>query len=369
MQPWYRVANVDEIASPGLLLYVERIQENIDRMIHIAGGAQRLRPHIKTHKLPEVIRAQLDRGIDKFKCATIAEAEMVAGCGAPDVLLAYQPVGPNAQRVCALAKAFPQTHFSVTIDDESAAKDLAAAAQSEGVTIGVLLDIDSGQHRTGIAPGEAARKMYRTIGSLRGLKVEGLHAYDGHIHDRDVKVREAACEKAFAPVAALREELVQAGLPVPRIITGGTPTFPFHASRGRGIECSPGTCVLWDWGYSTNLPDLDFLHAAVVVTRVVSRPTANRLCLDLGHKAIASEMPHPRVHFPDLPDAKAVAHNEEHLVLESESADRFPVGTVLYGIPWHVCPTVALHSEAVAVRNGRGQSRWSITARARRLTI
>lgn len=367
MQRWYELGNVDEVESPALLLYVERIEENIERMLRIAGGPRSLRPHMKTHKCAEVIGMQLARGIIKFKCATIAEAEMVAGCGAPDVLIAYQPVGPNARRVCALIKMFPKTRFAVTVDDESAAKALARTAQAAGVTIEVLVDVDCGQHRTGIAP-DSAFELYRTISSLPGLKPGGLHAYDGHIHDRDVKAREVACEKSFAPVAKLRERLVKTGLPVRRIVAGGTPTFPFHARRG-DVECSPGTCVLWDWGYSTNLPDLDFLHAAVVLTRVVSKPMANRLCLDLGHKAIASEMAHPRVYFPELPEAKAVAHNEEHLVLETPRAGEFEVGSVLYGIPWHVCPTVALYSEAVAVQNGRAEVRWAIAARARRLTI
>src|SRR3982751_4513709 len=95
---WYRVSNVDDVASPALLVYPDRVEENIRRMIRIAGGVERLRPHMKTNKLPEVIRMQMDQGITKFKCATIAEAEMVAGCGAPDVLLAYQPVGPNIAR-------------------------------------------------------------------------------------------------------------------------------------------------------------------------------------------------------------------------------------------------------------------------------
>ena len=367
MQQWFHISNADEVPSPSLLLYTERVDQNIDQVIRIAGGVERLRPHAKTHKLPELIQKQISRGIDKFKCATIAEAEMVASCGARDVLLAYQPVGPNVRRFCTLIKQFPKTQFSTVVDDEGVTRALSKTAQQEKVSIDVLLDIDSGQHRTGIEPGERALELYKLVSSLPELKPAGLHAYDGHIHDRDVKTRETVCEKAFAPVTAFRNQLAKAGLPVPRVVAGGTPTFPFHARRG-DAECSPGTCVLWDWNYSTNFPDLEFVHSATVLTRVVSRPTPTRICLDLGHKAIASEMPHPRVHFPELPDAKPVGHNEEHLVLEIDRA-RFHVGDVFYGIPWHICPTVALHSEAVAVTNSRAEARWKITARARRLTI
>jgi D-threonine aldolase len=368
MQQWFHISNADDVPSPALLLYHERIDENIAKIIHIAGGVERLRPHIKTHKLPDLIQKQIALGIHKFKCATIAEAEMVATCGARDVFLAYQPVGPNIQRLCTLIKQFPHTRFSTVVDDQAVAKSLSQAAQREKVSLDLLLDLDCGQHRTGIEPGDRAFEVYQFISSQPSLKPAGLHAYDGHIHDRDVKARAANCEKAFAPVAALRERLLKAGLPVACVVAGGTPTFPIHAARG-DVECSPGTCVLWDWGYSTGFPDLEFLHAATLLTRVVSKPASDRLCLDLGHKAVASEMPHPRVHFPELPDAKPVAHNEEHLVLETARAREFHVGHVFYGIPWHICPTVALHSEAVAVANGRAEVRWKITARARRLTI
>ena len=106
---WHEVVNVREVASPALLVYPDRIEENIRRMIQIAGGTERLRPHVKTHKLAEVIRIQMEHGIGKFKCATVAEAEMTASCNAEDVLLAYQPVGPNVERLVRLAKTFPNS--------------------------------------------------------------------------------------------------------------------------------------------------------------------------------------------------------------------------------------------------------------------
>ena len=184
------------------------------------------------------------------------------------------------------------------------------------IEIDVLLDVDGGQHRTGVEAGPRAAKLYRAIATSPGLKPGGLHAYDGHIHDSDLAARTRKCEEAFAPVAVLRQELIAAGLPVPRVVAGGTPTFPMHAKR-EDVECSPGTCVLWDFGYATHFPDLDFLPAAVLLARVVSKPGTNRLCLDLGHKAVASEMPQPRVQFLNLPEAMVVAHNEEHLVVEA----------------------------------------------------
>jgi D-threonine aldolase len=374
---WYQVKNVASIPSPALLIYAERAKENIRRMIAMvarhnppgpAAPTARLRPHIKTHKMAEIIELQVELGIRKFKCATLAEAAMAARSGADDVLLAYQPVGPNIDQLLELAASFSSVRFSCLVDNAGTIGALSDATARADTRLEVLLDLDLGQHRTGVAPDSHAFDLYRLIASLPALKPGGLHAYDGHLHQSDVAERTAACEAAFAPVEVLRRKLLREGLTIRRIVAGGTPTFPMHAQRP-DVECSPGTCVFWDAGYARNLPDLDFLPAAVLLTRVVSKPTANRLCLDLGHKAVASEMPHPRVVFLNLTDSKPVIHSEEHLVVETPHADRFAVGDVLYGIPWHICPTVALHGEAVVIAEGRAEDRWRIVARDRALNI
>jgi D-serine deaminase-like pyridoxal phosphate-dependent protein len=368
MTPWYSVSNVAELDSPALLVYTDRVRENVQRMVRYAGGAERLRPHVKTHKMPQVVRLQLEAGIRKFKCATLAEAEMVADCGAPDVLLAYQMLGPKVERLALLVARYPETRFSTIADDDGAIRALAAGFARAGLEIEVLLDIDNGMHRTGVAPGPQAVELYHMLAHLPGLKPGGLHVYDGQHRERDLAARAAACEAAFVPVDQFRRQLEQAGLPVPRVVAGGTPTFPVHA-RHEDRECSPGTCVFWDASYGGKFPDLEFLHAAVLLTRVVSKPAGNRLCLDLGYKAVSPDNPDPRVVLLDLPEVKTVVHNEEHLCLETPEAGRYAVGDVLYGIPFHVCPTCALHREAVVIENGRAVAGWPVLARDRQLTI
>lgn len=368
---WYRVVNVAEVPSPALLVYPDRIEENTQRIVACVGSAvDRLRPHVKTHKLAEVVRLQMRHGITRFKCATIAEAEMIAAAGAPDVLLAYPLVGPNILRFIDLIRTFPATQFRAIGDDADLIRALSAAVSTflpDRSPVDVLLDIDCGMHRTGVAPGPHATALYHLIASLPGLVPGGLHAYDGHISDSDTETRKRRAEEALMPVRAFRDALVAQGLPVPRLSAGGTPTFPIHAASP-DIECTPGTATFWDRGYQVKCPDLDFLHAALVLTRIVSKPGGNRLCLDLGHKAIAAENPHPRVYLLDLPDAVAVGQSEEHLVIETPRAAEFAVGTPLYGIPWHICPTVALYAEAVTVTDGYADGRWQIAARARKLT-
>ena len=382
---WWPVHNADEVFSPALLVYPDRAAENLRRLIGIAGGVSRLRPHMKTHKLAEIARMHVGLGLTRVKCATIAEAEMLAASGLDDVLLAYQPVGPNVARLLRLARDYPAVTFRAIVDDPGAARAAAAAWAAEGRSVDLLVDLDVGMHRTGIAPEEAG-PLCHLVASLPGATFGGLHAYDGHLRDADLSARQAAADDAFARVEGLRARLEYEGLAVPRLVVGGTPTLPCHAGRtAPGIELSPGTVVFWDAGYASGLPDLDFQHAALVLTRVVSKPGGTRVCLDLGHKAIASEMPHPRVvllapvsayhlepphlqtGWPELP-ATFVGHSEEHLVLETPAADLLRVGDILYGIPWHVCPTVALHGTAVVVRDGRAVDRWKVSARERVLT-
>lgn len=367
-ETWHQVANEADIPSPALLLYRERAEMNIRQMLRIAGDPARLWPHVKTHKMAPLVKAQLALGISSFKCATVAEAEMTATAGASRVLLAYQPVGPGVGRLLELIRRFPQTEFLTIVDSPEVVGGLGAAAQAAGAEISVLLDLDCGMGRTGIAPGAEAARLYGLIGQTRGLAPGGLHAYDGHLHEADLAVRRSLCEAAFAAVLALREELEKSGQQVPRLVAGGTPTFAIHA------EChdrylSPGTSVLWDFGYGDKFPDLPFFPAAALLTRVVSKPCSGRLCLDLGHKAVAAENPPPRVRLLELPNAVAVMHSEEHLVIETERAHEFKIGQCLYGLPRHICPTVALHNEAWIVESGAAGETWPVAARGRKITI
>lgn len=366
--PWYLVENVAQIDTPALLVYPDRVRENIRLAIEIAGGVERLRPHVKTHKMAEVIDLHLAAGVDKFKCATLAEAEMAAQRGAADVLLAYQPVGPAAVRFARLVETFGDTAFSTIVDDRDAMQALSAALAARGQRCRVLLDLDLGMGRTGVLPGDQAFALYQAFERLPALQPGGLHAYDGHIHDTDVGLRTRRAEAAYAPVAALRQRLEAAGLPVPLVVAGGSPTFPIHAPNP-DRETSPGTYVFWDSGYGPTLSDLPFLPAALVLTRVISKPAGGRLCLDLGHKALSADKPSPRVQLLNLLEAEEVVHSEEHLTVATPAAQEFQVGDVLYGVPRHICPTVALHDEAVIIHEGRAGERWKVVARRRKISV
>src|ERR1700761_3158251 len=141
---WYTINNIRQLDTPALVVYPDRVQENISRAIALAGDPGRLRPHVKTHKSPAVTRMMLDAGIRQFKCATIAEAEMLAVEGAPDVLLAYQPTGPKIDRLGAMIRKFPAPRFSCLIDNKAAAAAMAAVFAAAGLVVPVYLDINVG---------------------------------------------------------------------------------------------------------------------------------------------------------------------------------------------------------------------------------
>jgi D-threonine aldolase len=368
MTDWYTISNAAAIPSPAVLVYPDRIQANLQRMISMAGGAERLRPHVKTHKLPQIIEMKLAAGIRKFKASTIAEVEMTLTAGGRDVLLAYQPVGPNMRRLATLMRRFPDAKLSSLVDDTRNLATISRTAVAENVVLPLYVDINVGMNRSGILPGPAALQLYRELCKAPGVQPAGLHGYDGHLRAADQKHLEAEADKAFAPVWAMREQMLGEGLPVPNMVVSGTPTFALMARKG-GVEVGAGTTVLWDFSQEGVCPDHHFENAALLMTRVLSKPAPGLLCFDLGHKAVGSEMPHPRVRLIGLEDAEATTHSEEHLVVKTARADDYQVGDVVYGIPRHICPTMALHSDVWAVRDGAAAESWPVVARARRITV
>lgn len=365
---WYELESPASINSPGLIFYEDRIRKNIAMLTGMIGDISRLRPHVKTHKSAAVTKLMLAAGLQKYKCATIAEAEMLGQCEVPDVLLAYQPVGPNINRYMALKLRFPKTSFSCLVDNLESAASIALAAKQNHTTATVYIDVNVGMNRTGILP-DKAFKLYENINSLEGLKMNGLHAYDGHIHESDYGIRKQKVENIIATLNNLVQQIEHKYQHKPTIIAGGTPSFPIFA-KASDFECSPGTFVLWDDGYQQAFQEQAFLPAALVISRIVSLPGETLICTDLGHKAVAAENSlAQRIRFINAPELIPVSQSEEHLVLDAGANHRYKVGDLLYGLPFHVCPTVALHDYATSVSSERQPELWPISSRKRKDTI
>jgi len=366
---WYRIRNVIELDSPSLVVFPERIKTNIQAAIGMIDNNRRLRPHVKTHKCADVVQLMMHAGINKFKCATIAEAEMLGICGAQDVLLAYQATGPKLLRLIQLIKKYPATNYSCLTDNRQTAAEQAEAFSSNGLDIPVYIDLNVGMNRTGIAPGAEAIELYLYCNDLKGITPRGLHAYDGHIRNPDFNKRKNECNRDFTPVVTMKAELENMGIAEPVIIAGGSHTFPIHSKR-KSIECSPGTFVYWDKSNSDYCPEQPFIPAAVLVTRIVSLPDPTKVCVDMGHKSVAAENEiTKRVFFLNAPELRAVSQSEEHLVLEARKKHSYSVGDVLYGLPFHICPTVALYESVKIIEDGQVSGEWKNMARDRKITI
>lgn len=367
MSEWYTINNIDELDTPALVVYPDRVKENIRILKQFVPEVERLRPHVKTNKCAEVCRLMMDEGITKFKSATIAEAEMLATIGANDVLLAYQPVGPKVDRFITLIKTFPFTSFGCLIDNIVSATMLSKAAEEHDIIVSVYIDLNVGMNRTGIES-EQALQLYHDAQPLKGIAIKGLHAYDGQLRDSDLEIRRAKCDEGFNKVSVLHQQIKEQWGQSLVIIAGGTPSFPIHAQR-KEVECSPGTFIFWDKGYQQLLPEQPFLYAALVITRVVSMPADDIATVDLGHKAIASENPIAnRVYFLNAPDVQPIGHSEEHLVLKT-SPNALQVGDILYGVPHHICPTVALHETMGVIEKNKFIGSWNVVSRKRKITI
>ena len=369
----YEVKNTDEIFSPGLLIFREQLVHNLGEMVRIAGGPDRLRPHCKTHKTREIIKMLIELGVTRHKCATIAEAEMLASVGAEDVLLAYQMVGPNVNRFVQLLDKFPATRFGCLVDHPSAVDRLSQAmlADSKSRSVEVLIDLNSGMNRTGIQLGQNAIELYEMIFSADGLTLGGLHWYDGHNRQSDLHERTGCVNAGWEKFIRFRDQLLLNGLEVPRIVTAGTGSFPILAESGEpNLELSPGTTVFHDDDMVTRFPEMNFQPALGILTRVVSCNQSNHLTLDVGHKSCAADQPAgKRLAFPQLPDAEEVLHSEEHLVVKTAAADQFRLGDHLIAIPRHACPVSAVHQFANVIEKGELVERWETLARDRVISV
>ena len=366
---WYEIEGIDTVDSPSIVLYEERLDKNLAKMLAmVANDASKLMPHIKTNKMPKVIKKMISLGIKNFKASTIAEAEMAAKEGAESVLIAHQLVGPKTRRFLKLIETFPNTQFSTLIDNIGSLNLYKKLVSGKDLSLNLYIDINSGMNRSGILVGPKLDKLIVDVNNSKNIIFKGLHVYDGHLRNPIFNERKQTVEGEISKAMKLFRDLKKDHKQI-EIVCGGTPTFTSHLSEVDRI-CSPGTCVFWDWGYSEKLVEQEFSFAALLITRVISKPTKGIVTIDLGHKAVSAENPiDKRVRFLNLDGYNLVSQSEEHGVLEVENWDDLEVGAVLYGVPYHICPTINLYDSVSVIREAKKVAEWEITARKRKITI
>ena len=359
---------VEAIETPALVVDLAAFERNLDALARaVAAKGLRLRPHAKSHKCPEIAKRQIALGAVGICAQKTSEAEAFVDVGVGDVLVTNEVVGrAKLDRLARLAK---RAKVSVCCDDAANARDISAAARAAGSTLDVLIEVDVGQHRCGVEPGEPAAALAKEIASLPGLRFAGLHAYHGGAqHLRSVEERRAAIEGAAALARATKWLIQSRGIPCPTVTGAGTGTFPFERSSGVYDEIQPGSYVFMDADYNRNawadpaesFPK--FEQSLFVLATVMSTPAPDRAVVDAGLKAssIDSGMP-TLVGWPGVEYAKA---SDEHGVFAIAAGTLGPsLGERVRLVPGHCDPTVNLYDWIVCVRAGRVEALWPIAAR------
>lgn len=359
------------IDTPALVIDLDAFERNLDRMAAFARETGvRIRPHAKTHKSPMVARLQVERGAVGQCCQKVAEAEILVDAGITDVLVSNQIVGTaKVARLAALAR---RARIGVCADDPVQVDAYAAAARAYGVELHVLVEIDVGAARCGVAPGAPAVDLARRIAAADGLSFDGVQAYHGAAqHIRGFNERRAAIGKAGEAVAATVDALAAAGLECRTIGGAGTGSFRFETATGLWNELQPGSYCFMDADYGRNLGEdnsegLEFEHALFVAATVMSAAGAGRAVVDAGHKASAIDSGLPTVW--QRRDTDYVSASDEHGKLSlGAAASPIALGDRVWLVPGHVDPTVNLHDWYVGVRGGLDagyvESLWPVAAR------
>ena len=361
----YRIADLSRVMTPALAIYPEIVDANIDATLRLLGGdANRWRPHVKTAKLGFTMKRLVEHGVRAAKCATTLELLTACEAGAADVLLAYSVVGANAARVREIAFEHPKTKVSVLVETPG------QAAPWQDTGIGVFLDVNSGMNRTGIEQDRIQAIV--SLARAAAGNFRGLHYYDGHMHLADPEQRQAAAWAGYDKLMDLVDACESAGAHVGEVITSGTPALPCGASyprfRGAGFihRVSPGTVVYSDSTSLELLDGLGYQAAVVVVASVVSHPIPGRFTCDAGHKAVSADAGVPTCVVAGHADFNPLKPSEEHLPVDVPLSGEAPaIGSILYLVPRHVCPTVNNFDHALIVEGGRITSVEPVTARGR----
>jgi D-serine deaminase-like pyridoxal phosphate-dependent protein len=367
-----RVDALVELASdtPEIVLDLDAVRSNIARIAALAREAGvSVRPHTKTHKLPEIARLQLEAGAVGVQVAKLGEAEVMADAGIEDILVGYPIV--CERKLGRLADLAERARITVTVDSDDVALGLSRTARDRRITFRALLELDTGMHRLGVLPGSEAVELAERVAALDGIDLAGVFTHEGHVYTqaRDDAERERmtleSCRLAVETAEAIRGR----GLPAATVSVGSAGTFRF-AIRCPGVtEVRPGTYVFNDRSQIAQGAAGQADLAAFVVTTVVARPAPDRVVVDAGTKVLTSD----RMLVPDPPasfgwvwghdDWDVVRLSEEHGVVSVPPDADVRIGDRLAIVPNHVCPTINLASFVTVAEGGRAAGRWPVAAR------
>jgi D-serine deaminase-like pyridoxal phosphate-dependent protein len=363
------VAATEPLDTPLLVVDEDRLHRNIAEMAALAASyGVALRPHGKTHKSPHIARLQIAGGAVGLTCAKLGEAEVfVCDGGVRDILIAYPIVGePKIRRLLALME---RAHVTVALDSRNVAEVLSRAVAAAGRTLDVYVEVDTGQHRAGALAGDDAVALARDVARLPGLRPVGVMTHEGHAGASAPEEIAAIATAAGEALVATAERIRAAGLELPHVSVGSTPSSWYTPAVPGVTEMRPGTYVFNDnnaFRHGRIGPDR---CAARVVATIVSRPAPDRAVLDAGSKALALDPSpsHPgHGYVVGHPAATIARLSEEHgVVTLPPDEPGFAIGDRVEIIPNHICPAVNLYDEMLIARDGRIIDRWPVAARGK----
>jgi D-serine deaminase-like pyridoxal phosphate-dependent protein len=365
----YKIAGVDRALTPALAIYLDRLDANISATLKLLGNEpDRWRPHVKTAKLKSTMARLVEIGIKTFKCSTTLELRVACEAKGQDVLVAYPCAGSRAKRVLEIQASNPEVRISALVENQS------QLFMWRGGAVGLFIDVNPGMNRTGINPFrvEEIISIARQI-KKQGNDLRGLHYYDGHHRQPDLRERKLAAFPGYHQLLAIQGALREQNCGVDEIVTSGTPALPcalaFSGFQSREFKhrVSAGTIVYNDLNSLSQLPkEWGYQPAALVVTTVVSRPAENIITCDAGHKTVSADAGFPNCSVWGRPELEPLHPSEEHLPLRVGTGAEVPeIGDILYLVPKHVCPTVNNFDHALLIQDGQVRTVAPVSARGR----
>lgn len=363
--------DVSELETPVLLADMALMERHLATYVDIADReGVKLRSHAKAHKVPEIARWQADTTGHGILCQTLGEAELMAANGVSDIYLSYNLVSESkARRAADLARSLD--FFATTVDCPEHVQLLQRIAADVDVSMSVVLEIDLGLNRVGVAPGESAVRLAEEIHGSGHLELAGIMGYEGHIGygsdgARTVEEYERRCEDAMSTLGDAADSIEDHGIAVPEVMAGSTATSKYSARHDAVTEIHPGMYLFNDAHLVTVTPDTTKADcAATVVTSVISKPTADRAIVDGGSKTFSLDLEQPPVP-KRRDDIEYYNASEEHGWIDISTAEEpVRVGDRIEFIVPHVCTSINLHDHLVGVRNGRVERVWDVRGRGR----
>jgi D-serine deaminase-like pyridoxal phosphate-dependent protein len=342
----------EDLETPALTVDLNVLEDNIARMQAYADEHRlKLRPHIKTHKIPAIAHKQVAAGAVGITCQKLGEAEVMVAAGLRDIFISYNIVGQyKLERLARLAR---QARVRVAADSLTTVRGLADYLGREGVEVGAVVELESEHHRCGVTSAAEAVALARAIADAPALRYEGVMIYPS--------------SKTSAPfIKETVEALRAAGLPPQVVSGGGTPDAPIAHEVPYVNEIRPGTYIYNDWTiHRLGLCTPEQCALNVIVT-VVSTPTADRVIIDGGSKTFTNDGQFPMGHIREYPDAQIQQLHEEHGFVDvSRCARKPPIGERMTVIPNHACGTTNLHDRIYGLRGSRVEVIWEILARGK----